>query len=236
MITEPVHPWSLVKPVLATLALEHGLTTPTSEYDTGEKMLSHSGEVIRDYKALGILTTADVIAKSSNIGALQLGRLLGPSRIAKGLSKFHLDGLDAPDTTDAVDIAIGRGQVAPLDLLRFYEAIGNNGELIIAPAKTCGSAPTVVPIMSAETSEAMLNILRRVVTHGTGRRAASHYGTVGGKTGTGPHTASFIAMMPQTAVWVLLENIPTPHASEDAAPVARAILEAVHTRQLLPRC
>ncbi len=234
-LTEPVRAWSLAKPALVALALEEGLTTPTSQFDTSKKTVALSGDEIRDYKPLGILTTSDVLAKSSNVGAVQIARLVGLDSARAGMSHFHLDGLGG-NVTDVADIAIGKGVVAPLSLLRFYEAIANGGDLIIAPATGCGSVPTVEHVLSAQTSNAMLEMLRRVVTHGTGRRAASDFQVVGGKTATGRRSAAFLGLMPRLAVWVLLENGDGIYGGKDAAPVARDIMETIQTANLLPDC
>ncbi|MEZ4273565.1 MAG: M56 family metallopeptidase [Myxococcota bacterium] len=235
VISEPVRAWSLAKPVLVALALEEGVITETSQFDTTETTVALSGQEFKDYEPLGVLRTGDVIAKSSNIGAVQIARLVGLERTTNALPSFHLSGLGG-NTTDVADIAIGKGEVNPLDLLRFYEAIGNGGDLIVEPSTGCGARPIVDHILSEKTSQATLEMLRQVVREGTGRRAASDLQEVGGKTATGSNSAAFVGLMPGLAVWVQLEDGDGLYGGKDAAPVAREIMDQVQTANLLPGC
>ena len=100
--------------------------------------------------------------------------------------------------------------------------------------------------MSAATAEQLREMMTDVVEEGTGRNAAIPGATVGGKTGTAQHGvgnaarpyAWFIswaqaddALEPAVAVAVVVED-PTGRRREisgggDAAPIARAVMEAV---------
>lgn len=235
-LIDPVRPWSLAKPVLAAMAIEHRTTTANAKHDTGKATHTRSGDLVRDYKPLGILTTREVVAKSSNVGAVQIAQRLGLARAKHGLSRFSLRRLGGTPLTDGADIAMGAGEVAPLNLVRFYQAIRRGGELIVEPARTCGTAPTVKRIMSASTSTSMMDILHHVVTHGTGYRAASKRLSIAGKTASGSGSAAFIGLTPRIAVWVMLEHGDSLVGGKDAAPIARNILEAMQTEKLPSGC
>jgi hypothetical protein len=235
VLWSPVRPWSLAKPVLAAVALENRVTKIDAHHDTSAATRSDSGRRVRDYASLGTLTTRDVVAMSSNVGAVQIARKVGLTLAQRELRRFGLPRLAGFPAKDVADVALGAGLARPIDLVRFYQAVGRKGDRIVSAAKSCTDAPKTRRIMSAATSKQLLGILHRVVTHGTAKRAKSSKVTIAGKTASGTKTAAFIALTPRLTVWVMLGGKKGLIGGRDAAPIARRIVEAAQ-RYIQPDC
>lgn len=157
---------------------------------------------IRDYHAeKRILTVPEVFMVSSNIGAALMGEYVG----TQGLQDFYRDlGLLSP-----LDIAIeevghpivpnpwrdintltasyGHGiAVSPMQMVTAAATVVGDG-LAITPTLVMGEAPTKsheLRVVSPQTAHRMRQLLRLVVTEGTGKNADVPGYRVGGKTGT----------------------------------------------------
>jgi cell division protein FtsI (penicillin-binding protein 3) len=269
-VMEAYEPGSTFKVVTAAAALERGLVRPEEVIDCGHGQVTVAGQKIRDHKVFDLLTFADVMAESSNVGAIRVGLRVRPEEFHQTVLAFGFgtptgSGLpgDSPgrvwgprrwSRVSQASMSIGQElRVTPLQMLRAVAAVGNRGLLpqphIIAPGTAGPPRPRQV---ISETTAATLNqMLERVVTDGTGKRAALPGYTVAGKTGTAQksnehgyldeHTASFAGYVPSTdprlAIIVVLDS-PRGlfHGGEIAAPVfARIALPALRWLQVPPR-
>ena len=132
-------------------------------------------------------------------------------RLTATVERFDLKPPDAP-----VLVPLGGIATTPLRLARAYAAVINDGALprvhaLAASLSHAGSvlyapAPYAEPVMSPEVAHSVLAALRRPVTDGTARRAASPYATVYGKTGTtnSDRDALFVGMTKDFvgALWI----------------------------------
>ena len=86
---------------------------------------------------------------------------------------------------DIVRSAIGYNRkIAPIQMLTFYNAIANDGEMVKPTLKT-GEVEVINPqIASRKTINVMKTILEHVVSQGLGRKAGTEFLLVAGKTGT----------------------------------------------------
>jgi cell division protein FtsI (penicillin-binding protein 3) len=148
------------------------------------------------------LTTAEVFTHSSNVGAARLGALAGRDtflRYFKAFGLFHAADVGLVESarpqlpqrwtdSDLASIAFGHGiALSPLALSAAAISLFNGGEVIPLSIRKIDpkDAPHGVRVISPQTSRLMLDLMRRNVIEGTGKRADAPGLSVGGKTGTG---------------------------------------------------
>ena len=203
-------PGSTFKVVTVSAALEEHLTRPNELIDCqrGRIVLAH--HTIHDHKPFGLLTLSDIVAESSDVGAIKLGLRLGEERLYHYIRSFgfgerkdvQLPGeerglLRPPSHWSGISIgAISMGQevgVTPLQLLTAYSAIANGGILfqprIVQDVFRGDERHSVLPsdgrrVVSQRTAGLMKRMLAGVVEHGTGLAARLRGYSAGGKTGT----------------------------------------------------
>jgi cell division protein FtsI (penicillin-binding protein 3) len=209
----------------------------------------------------------DVLAQSSNIGTAQIALRSGPARQRAFLAKLGL--LKAVQTElpesrkplypasnwgqiETATVGFGQGiSVAPLSFVAAAASVVNGGRRI-TPTFVKQSATDLrgEQVIKPETSAQMRDLLRYVVTDGTGRKADIPGYDVAGKTGSaqvpGPHgryiphalrtsfCAVFPARDPRYIVFVLLDQ---PHGTKEtggfalagytAAPMAGRIIQRI---------
>jgi cell division protein FtsI/penicillin-binding protein 2 len=211
-IMDAYEPGSTFKIVTAAAALESGLVHADDPFDCGMGSIVLYGITIRDHKRFGILSFADVIAKSSNVGVIRAALIIGGERLHRTIVAFgfgRATGIDLPGENAGIlhplerwgpltkaYVAFGQGvAVTPLQLAAAVAAVANGGSLLqpyVVDAVRRGEVlerrhprPLVAsrPI-SAATAEEVKRLLERVVTDGTGKTAAVAGYRVAGKTGT----------------------------------------------------
>jgi cell division protein FtsI (penicillin-binding protein 3) len=182
------------------------------------------------------------VTNSSNVGAVKMGLRLGKQGLYDGFKRFGLTeatGVDYPgevrgwlpptnlwSKSSIANIPFGQGLSAtPLQLARAVAAIANGGTLITPhflldvpqDASKQVSWPTR-QACSRQTAITTTNVLKHVVTEGTGKAAAVPGYVVAGKTGTaqvalpnglgyakGKYISSFIGYLPADDAQVLIE-------------------------------
>src|SRR5204862_3007769 len=70
-------PGSTFKIVAYSAAIEKGLVTPDDKIDCQNGSITVNGRLVHDGHPYGVLTIADALAKSSNVGAIKLGLMVG---------------------------------------------------------------------------------------------------------------------------------------------------------------
>ena len=203
-------PGSVFKIVIMSAALEEKITRPNEVIDCQMGSITIAGHVIHDDERFGLLTIADVLAHSSDVGAIKLGLRLGEDRLYRYIRNFgfgaktNIDlpgeerGLLRPTRAwSGVSIgAISMGQevgVTPVQLIAAYSAIANGGILIqprIVRDVYRGATHDVLPpargrrVVSEQTAATMRRMFAGVIDQGTGTMARVEGYTAGGKTGT----------------------------------------------------
>jgi cell division protein FtsI (penicillin-binding protein 3) len=149
VITDWYEPGSIIKPIVASIALEAGVVNRTEKIfcENGNyhgKGFGHIGEYRRGF---GDLTVKGILINSSNIGMAKIGQRLGKDRLYKGLRLFgfgsktgielpgEVDGLlRPPNTWDGYSITrIPFGHeicVTGIQLIRTYCILANGGRLV----------------------------------------------------------------------------------------------------------
>ncbi len=211
-LTDAYEPGSTMKVIVAAAALEEKIMTPGSTVFGENGQMRVANTVIHDHERAGWMTFAQVIQKSSNIGAAKTGMALGEERFYRYLQAFGFGQrteIDLPGEVagllkhprewgrrSVASIAMGQEiGVTPLQMVVAVSAIANGGVLLrpyvaveVRDAKGQLVAETSSQVrrrvISPETARTLTGILEGVVTHGTGTRAAIHGYRVAGKTGT----------------------------------------------------
>lgn len=195
---------STIKPLVIAAALDAGIPA-TQRYEFAP--INIDGTRIEDAQPIKQGDLADIVLRSSNVGAAKLGAQLGAAKLHRALTAFRVDQfpinapaggemmpLPAPNTWTALmtaKFAIGNGvRISPLGLAEAYAVLANGGSYSHditgeAPQATSGGQTIVVQPASAH---AVLGMMERVVADpaGTGTRAAIANVRVAGKTGTTP--------------------------------------------------
>jgi cell division protein FtsI (penicillin-binding protein 3) len=212
-ITSPYEPGSVFKVVTLSAALETTHMGPETVVNCGHGILRLGSRVIHEaHGGYGGLTMAEVLAKSSNIGAIQFGLRVGPQnmydyRLRLGFGKPT--GVSLPSesggrvrklsrwgTTSLASMSMGHEVMVTAMQLAQLGAIVANGGLMIKPKlvikkQRTGEPAEVEPeqrpvrVLRPQTAITMRQMMEGVVLHGTGKGRANLKGyTSGGKTGT----------------------------------------------------
>jgi cell division protein FtsI (penicillin-binding protein 3) len=212
VVTDVYEPGSTFKVITAAAALEANLVDPSDVFDCENGGIVVAGKRINDHKSFGDLTFREVIANSSNVGAIKLGQLAGDEALYEQIRAFgvgSLTGIDLPGESAGIVhpveswgkrggayISFGQGiSMTALQLANVFAAIGNGGYLyqpyIVEGLARDGrlepmsERPVLLgrPIGPA-TARSLERLLESVVEEGTGKRAAVPGYRVAGKTGT----------------------------------------------------
>lgn len=211
-LTDSYEPGSTLKVVVAAAALEEKVMAPNSMIFGENGQMAVANTVIHDHEKSGWMSFAQMVQRSSNIGAAKVGMALGDWRLFDYLKEFgfgeksHIDLpgevaglLRSPREWGRRSVAsISMGQeiaVTPLQMVTAVSAIANGGTLmkpfIVSEVRNITGLPVAhtLPqhrhrVISAETARTLTGILEGVVTSGTGGKAAIPGYRVAGKTGT----------------------------------------------------
>ena len=77
-LTDIFEPGSTIKPFTVALAMEQGVARATDRYQTDPGFITITGSTIRDTKPHGLLTVAEIVQKSSNVGTVKLAMQMKP--------------------------------------------------------------------------------------------------------------------------------------------------------------
>jgi len=190
---------SIFKIFAFTLAVEQK-TVQLDELINVGKPLKLGNHYIHDFERLGPLIPGwKVFADSSNIGTAQIEMRSGPTKQKPFLKKLGLlDPLktELPEVAsplyprhweevEAATIAYGHGiSVNPLSFAAAAASVANGGTMIRPTFLRHEEVQNGERIISEETSRTMRQLMRLVVTDGTGTKADVPGYDVGGKTGT----------------------------------------------------
>jgi cell division protein FtsI (penicillin-binding protein 3) len=210
-IQDLYEPGSTFKVVTASAAIEERVITTTDPVDCAPGFIAFGGRVIRDVHAYGTLPFIDVIAKSSNVGAIRVGMRLGPERLGRYITRFGFGQALAPDfrgenpgivwnparldPSALASVSMGyQVGVTPLQMASAVSAVANGGELfeprVVRAFLSNGRREAVAHkvlrrAITPETAATLTEIMEAVVEHGTAAKVATIEGyTVAGKTGT----------------------------------------------------
>ena len=207
-------PGSIFKPLIVAAAMNEGFITANTQFNVGDGRIVRSNKTIRESSrsTRGVITTREVIMKSSNVGMVLISDYFTNALFEQYLKDFGLydkTGVDFPnelkpytlpyqewDGLKKNNMAFGQGiAITPIQMITAFSAVVNGGTLYkpyLVEKITDGegivirrNTPTVVKkVISEKVSESMRSILADTVDKGTGKRARIEGYAVGGKTGT----------------------------------------------------
>lgn len=200
-VTDVFEPGSTIKPITIAAALESGRYTPETLIDTNPGYFKVGRYVVRDVRNFGRLDVADVIAKSSNVGASKIALSLEPEFLWQifhdvgfgvssgiGLPGESTGRLNDPGNWGDIEratIAFGYGlSVNIMQLARAYSMLAADGILRPLSITKLDHALPGHRVISVATARKLRRMMMRVITDGTGRAAAVPGYRVAGKTGT----------------------------------------------------
>ncbi len=212
-ISAPFEPGSVFKAVTVAAALETTRIRPETVINCGNGVIRFPGRVIHDHDPYSYLPVTMVLAKSSNIGAINIALTVGNKRMHAYTEKFGFGyrvGLPLPGESGGKvhpirdwgvssigSVAMGHELMAtPLQLAQAFGIIANNGALVkprLVKARQhpgTGKMENPAPAppeqrIKPETAIELRRMLEKVVLEGTGKGASLKKGyTVAGKTGT----------------------------------------------------
>jgi cell division protein FtsI/penicillin-binding protein 2 len=222
-------PGSTFKAFTVSGALEEGLITPETSFQLGPT-IQVADRVIKEAHdgGGGTLTTAQILARSSNVGSVKIGLMLGATRFDKWVRRFGFGkptGADVPGESPGIvptpkqysgssmgNMPIGQGlAVTPIQMAAAYSAIANGG-VLHKPHVVKGAPDKGRRVIAPEVSRKVSKMLEGVLgAGGTASEAAIPGYTLAGKTGTSQkpdpvnggyskfkYVASFIGFAPAT--------------------------------------
>jgi cell division protein FtsI (penicillin-binding protein 3) len=201
-VTDTFEPGSTLKPFTIALALESGRVRPDTVIATAPGSLTIGPATIRDAHAERALTVAQVIQKSSNVGAAKIALSLPAESMWEMFQHLGFGappGLDFPGeasgklrpyrswrTIEQATMSYGHGiSVSLVQLIRAYSIFARDGELVPLSLLKVDAPPAVRRVVSAQTARMVRAMLELAVQRGgTAPRAQIAGYRVAGKTGT----------------------------------------------------
>jgi len=207
-------PGSTFKVITLAAALNEGITRPEEVFDCENGRVYVAGHRIRDHKPFGLLSVSQILAQSSDVGAIKIALRLQAPKFYDYIRAFGFGehtGIELPWESGGSlmpvrswhsymigPISMGQGVgVTPVQLVTAISAIANGGMLykpkIVTELRrgdrviaTDADAESTEPrqVIRPETAATMRQLLEGVVLNGTGKKAHLDGWTAAGKTGS----------------------------------------------------
>lgn len=204
-VTDFVEPGSVIKPLIAAAALESGKFNASTPIDTSPGELVVKQHRVTDTRNYGLIDLTGMITKSSNVGAVKIGRELSSEHMYSVFSRFGLGsvtGSTFPGESagrlpnfnnwrelEKATMSFGYALTAtPLQIAQAYAALANEGRMLPPTFLRNGNSLGNVSAESVIDPEIarQINVMLETVTgpEGTGKKARIMNYRVAGKTGT----------------------------------------------------
>lgn len=228
VLTDQFEPGSTMKPFAIAKALDMGIIDPLTTIQTAPGKLTIGDRTIGDTHDYGLLTVAEVVAKSSNIGTAKIALEISPQTLYETYSELGFgkapqigfpgatSGRLRPGKTwrpvEQVTISYGHGvTVSLMQMVRAYTALARNGDVIDLTLfkRDPNEKLQGTQVFKPETARRMRAMMMATVKKGGTASNVNVAGySVAGKTGTankvknGQYTrdvvASFVGIVPAT--------------------------------------
>ena len=240
---------SSIKPFVYTAAVEHGKTEADIVLDAPVSVQTASGIwAPHNYKGEfeGAVTLRTALAKSLNTVSVRLALAIGVPEIINYMRKM---GLERSVIPRHISISLGTPDVSPLEMTASFASFPVGGRRVrpVFITRVSDSGGRVLEetksgigeqVMSPETAYIMVDMMKGVVGHGTGRRAQEIGRPAAGKTGTSTdfRDAWFIGYTTEMVcgVWVGRDNFKPigtdTTGGNTAAPIWVSFMKAAHPK------
>jgi cell division protein FtsI (penicillin-binding protein 3) len=196
-------PGSTFKSITVAGALQEGLVTPATMFNVGPQIQVADRVIKESHGTGGTLRVSQILAYSSNVGAVMVGLKLGERRFDRWVRRFgfgHSTALRMPGESQGIvpkvedysgssigNLPIGQGlAVTPVQMASAYAAIANGG-ILYQPRLVLDGArpPQGRRVISRLTASRLQRMLEGVLgPGGTAPEAAVEGYDIAGKTGT----------------------------------------------------
>ena len=212
-VSDVYEPGSTFKLVTLSAALEEKVTNPEEVFDCQMGSIMFNGMRIRDSRPHGLLSVTQILAESSDVGAIKVALRLGQDRFYKYIRSYGFGsqtGIELPGESRGLTKPVSRwskvsmgaismGQeigITPLQLSALISTIANDGVWIAPRIVAATTEPQKTPqaiafhpaqehrVISTLTAVQMKKMMQQVVLDGTGRKAILEGYSSAGKTGT----------------------------------------------------
>jgi cell division protein FtsI (penicillin-binding protein 3) len=223
-VTDTFEPGSTIKAFTVASALESKRFKPDSVIDTSPGWMRVGKNIVKDPKNNGLLSLAEILQLSSNMGAAKMVLALPPNQLWSLLHRVgfgEVSGIGFPGeqsgslvkhepwgsfTLATLSFGYGLSSTA-LQLARAYAVLANGGVKLPVSLLRVEKAPQGERVLDPTIAGQMLLLLESVVSKGKGTSASVPGYRVAGKTGTSkltgqggyqPHhyNASFVGIAP----------------------------------------
>ncbi len=195
-------PGSTFKSFTVAGALQEGLVRPGSTYPIGPQIQVADRVIKEAHGTGGLFTVSQILAQSSNVGAVKIGLELGATHFDHWVRAFgfaRTTGVPVPGESPGIvpevkdysgssmgNLPIGQGlAVTPLQMAAAYSAIANGGTLLKPRLVLAGAPMPVRRVISTRTATRLQRMLEGVLgPTGTAPEAAVAGYDIAGKTGT----------------------------------------------------
>lgn len=207
-------PGSTFKLVTLAAAFDQNLIRSQEVFNCENGAVTVAGHLIHDHKKYGMLTVEEILANSSDVGAIKIALRLGSPKFYDYIRAFGFGtptGVDLPGESRGLlhrlehwgsySIAsVSMGQevgVTPLQMITAVSAVANGGLLYkphvvqemkrgeqILPLDGPSAFAEPRRVIRPETAATLRRLMEGVILNGTGKIARLDGWTAGGKTGT----------------------------------------------------
>ena len=200
-VTDLLEPGSTMKPITVAAALEKGVITPSTKFNTNPGWIPNGRFKTSDFRNYGVLDTTGIITKSSNVGSSMIVRKLDDRyfyEFVRGFGYGRSTGSGFPGEaaglfpdpsrwsgTSKQGMSYGYGlSVTPMQIAHAYATLGNHGRAL-PPTFVKGGAGEARQVVSPGVADEVVRMMQTVTEPGgTGTRAAILGYHVAGKSGT----------------------------------------------------
>jgi len=190
---------STIKPLIDYGPAIEYLGWSTGQTIVDEKITySGSEQVVRNFdgKYKGRMTLREALYNSRNVPAVKTLQEVGADKAGEFINRF---GIDLGEVYEGSAIGGTKKSMSPIQLAGAYAAFGNSGvhtepysinKIVYRDGKTEKNyKPKAKEVMKDSTAYMITDVLRDVLTKGTGKRAAISGLDIAGKTGTSNYSS-----------------------------------------------